>query len=477
MDKKTSDSLAGKNSYKNIVSQIVDKIQKAQTTTLEGNEFLKQMYDKLNESTNITPLLSLRPFLTGAEKIASDDISFKEVIDFIKKSVTGNADLNFLIGLCKEEHFENLNRMNHPSPQSTIKDIEDQFNKPSSTIEEGIRAGLFDNLKSNLLNKIKTDIEIKPDKKLNESDVLFNGNLVKYSPIGIKFEDTKNNRMVVLTESFVLGYNRETNETTALNDVEIAGIDITPNYKRLLESIEQLAFNPEDNSFNLNENWDFNLKLNQSGSITIDGKDIPKEKIKDLLFESVMVYNNDPMKVKNFNKMKYLHDADNFVALCENHSKLIRFDNLQMIRNLNENTFILIDKNSTYNSNEPKILGDSSGRINKLFESYHQFVNETDIFLNGSNSNTMNGSIKPLFESHLKNEIELDSERQSKLTNLMEEQRNINQAINEVKNLKPLAEVDSPAMDKLNEQEKLLELKLNQNLEEINFYQNQFKLR
>ena len=223
--------LAGEKSYSAVVDEIFQKIQKAEASTLLGSELLKEVYANLNES--ITPLLTLKPFITGAEKIAGDDVKLSELIGFLKKSITGNADLNFLINLCKEEHYAELGRMSHPSPKSTIKDIEDHFNDPGTVIEEGIRAGVFDNLKSKLLNKIKSDLQVaKPQVKLNESEVLFSGNLVKYSPIGLRYEDIEKNRLVMLTESGAFEMNRETKSFSVLED----SINISAPYRFLMNA-------------------------------------------------------------------------------------------------------------------------------------------------------------------------------------------------------------------------------------------------
>ena len=194
--------LLGKSSYPGIVEAITEKIRNAQAETLSGSSLLTDMYAALNESQ--TPIMDLKPFITGGEKIASDDATIADVIDFCKKSIT-TGDLNFVINLCKEEHFKNMSRMNHPSPKDTVKDIQDVFDEPVSFIEQGIKSGLFDGLQSKLLNSIKNDLGIKvtdqefsdatklvaektkkdeskaTKSKLNESEVVFNGPLVKYS--------------------------------------------------------------------------------------------------------------------------------------------------------------------------------------------------------------------------------------------------------------------------------------------------------
>jgi hypothetical protein len=450
--------LLGKNSYSTVVKEIVEKIQKAEVDTLVGNELLKEVYANLNES--ITPLLTLKPFITGAEKIAGDDVKLVDLVKFMKKRITGNADLNFLINLVKEEHFAEMTRMNHPSPESTIKDIEDQFNKPSSVIEEGIKAGLFDNLKSDLLHKIKNDLNtVKPVQKLNESNVLFSENLVKYSPIGIKLEDIQNNRIVMLTESGVFTIGRETKKFSLLNE----SIQIPEEHQHLMHAINQCTYSPENNTFSLNENWDFDLLLHPSGIVTINEKEIPKDKVKTLLLESVRTYVTDSQKVENFNKLNYLHDADNFIKLMENSNHLIRLDNLTVIKNLNENSFIILQSKSE----KPEILY-SNQTINKLFESYSEMVI-------GINS-VLIGNVTKLFENEIIAENKKLDERNSKITMLTESQNSLNINIEKVRNLKKLSAENSPAQEKLDSQETILITKLNENIEELNIWKNEFKL-
>jgi len=451
--------LLGTNSYSAIVKEIVEKIQKAEADTLVGSELLKEVYSKLNES--ITPLLTLKPFITGAEKIAGDDVKLVDLVNFLKKKITGNADLNFLINLVKEEHFAEMSRLNHPSPQSTIKDIEDQFSKPGSVIEEGIKAGLFDGLQSKLLNKIKSDLNVKKDiTKLNESNAMFNENLVKYSPIGIKLEDVDNNRLLMLTESGIFVFDRATKIFSNLNE----NVNVPQEHKHLMHAINECAYSPENNTFSLNENWDFELLLNPDGNISVNGKNIPKEKVKTLLLESVKIYMNDPTRVTNFNKLKYLHDADNFIKLMENASHLIRLDNLQVIKNLNENSYVILQSQN----NKPEILLSSSGISNKLFESYMEMV--VDI------NTTLSSNITKMFESQIIDENTKISERNQKIVNLNEEQKDLNIAIDKVRKLKIIAEENSPAMEKLTGQESLLMQKLNENLGEMNLCKNEFKL-
>lgn len=462
LDNKQRADLFGTNSYINIVDEITEVIKNAEASTLTGAQLLSEVYDKLNESK--TPIMELRAFQTGAEAIAGDDVKLKDILKFITKKVTTNGDLNFLINLCKEEHFSELTRLNHPSPEATVKSIEDEFSKPGSVIEQGIKSGLFDGLKSKLLNRIKVDLSITEDKPLNESKILFNNNLVKYSPIGIKLEDIDNNRLLMLTESEIFSLDRVNKSFSKVTD----NVNIPESHGRLMTALNSCGYSPETNSFCLNENWDFNLQLNANGEVTVNDRPIPQNKVKDLLLESVKTYVGDPMKVEGFNKLTYLKDADNFIALMENHKHLICLDTIEVIKNLNESSYVILDKSGVYEKNEPKVLSSSNGYSNKLFESYGELVSTVNTLLSQPITN--------LFESQLSKEAELINDRNSKIVSLNEAQKEINENIEKVRNLKNLAQVNSPAMETLNSQETVLLTKLNENIAELNSYVNDFTI-
>ena len=458
-----TENLLGKNSYPAIAKDIYQKIQSTTCSTLEGSELCNNIYQKLNEST--TPMLDIKEFVTGAEALSKSDLTLKELLDFIKKRST-NGDLNYIINLCKEEHFKKLRALNHPAPEQTIKELEKAFGEPASVVEQGIKKGLFDALQSNLLNEVKKGLDVKP-KNLNENNTaissrVFNGNLVKYSPVGIKYEDLKNNQVVYLMESEILGLKRDTKELVALSESEVM---IPEGYKLLIDAVNSCAFNPETLEFSLNENWDFDLKINDKGQTMVNGKQIPKQKIKDLLFESIQVYEKNPIKVQGFNKQAYIKDADKFIMLAENANKLIQFDNLIAIKNLSESTYVIFDKDGI-SLNQPKILASNVAK-NKLFENFSDLVVESN--------NILKSEITPLFESQLINEREIYATRNQKIVELNESQKEINKAIAKVKNLKNMAEENSAALDELNSQETKLLQKLNENMDELNFYVNEFK--
>ena len=59
---------------------------------------------------------------------------------------------------------------------------------------------------------------------------------------------------------------------------------------------------------------------------------------------------------------------------------------------------------------------------------------------------------------------------------MLEEQNELNAGITKIKKKKKLAEDNSPAMDKLNEQENKINQMLESNLSELNFYKNEFSV-
>ena len=475
MGKDKKSILLSENSYSAIVGDIFKKIESAKAETLKGTEFLNEIYKNLNESS--TPILELKQFVTGAEKISGDDVTIKDIINFCRKKVE-NGDLNFIINLVKEEHFSEMQRFGHPAPKETIKEIKEYFDKPSSEIEAGIRAGIFDGLQSKLLNKIKSDLNIdikkvdtKTPTKLNESysSTIINSdpNFISYNPIGVKFEDISKNKVVLMFENSIVEFNRNTNNYTV---VDKKSINIPDAYNKINNALNHTSFDPEKNIFTLNENWDFSLTLNPKTSIVnINGKPIPKEKVKQLLVESINHYSISTGNNINFNKNTYLNDADSFITLMENCEHLIKFDTLKTIRNINENSFITYVIENAHKTNEPSIIVSSDNEIkNKMFESYTEFISISNKIINGSLNN--------MFESQLNNEIKMLQEKNSNIISLNESISELNTKITEVDSLLKIAEKESPAFNKLNDQRKKLDVKLNESLDTLNFYMNNFKL-
>lgn len=478
--KEVAKKVLGPKSYPAIVEQIVERIRDAQANTMAGADYLRKVYEKLNESE--TPMMEIKQFITGAEEVAKDDAELSAIIDFCKQAAT-TADLNCLINVCKEEHLLNLKKSGHPNPEATIKELESEFNQNVSVIEKGIREGIFDKLNSKLLNDIKAGlgIEVNTAVTLNLKDKLFEndyqsnfGGVCKYTPIGIVAE-TLDNRTVLLTESDILSYDKEHEVYSKLNENETLPL-IKKEYKRLMEAVTSANYDPSTKIFSLTESWDFHLELKdgvcrvgmyKENMKTIDSKDLSK-----MLFESLNLYETGNVEVPNFNRDRFLKDADNIMYLMENADLIVEFDDLKVIRNLNENRYCLMDVRNIKETNTPNILS-IDGKCSESFKSFTSLCETMNIELHLKDTGF---KMHSLFEHQLENEMDLINTRNNKLTELLEEQQELNNGIEKVRNLKKLADENSPTMDKLNEREELLNKQLSENIDSVNFYRNEFKL-
>lgn len=439
----------GKNSYPAILSVISEKLMSAEADTIAGTEILKNAFVKLQES--VTPVMDLKEFTTNAETLAPHDAKLGEIVDFVRKNVK-SGDLNFLINLCKEQHISNQTRAGFPAPQQTIKIIESEFNEPASIIEAGIKKGIFDALDSNLLMSLKTDLGASKnpiDKEAAKGNVdlqLFE-NFAIYHPVGIRYE--KDDSIVMLTENCVLEKIGDAFSQIAGDAVD-AVQNISIPYRRLMQSISSLPYDPNNETFSLNNEWDFDLTIQNDGKVVatvgdvnkpIDNADVPK-----LLLESINKYaafNSD------FDRQSYVNDADNFIILMENHNKLIKMDTYKVIKNLDSNDFVILNESA------------KNAVIVAASKSVNQPKNHTELL--ESVSNIVNGKIndfKPLFESQIAIEQNQAFERQETLNNLFEQQKELNIGIKKTRQLKNIAEADSPAFEQLFETETKLEAKL-----------------
>jgi hypothetical protein len=453
--------ILGDKSYPVVVEEILNKVKNAKTQTLLGNDFLTDMYKNLNESA--TPMMTLKPFITGGESIAKQDATVKDVLEFCKKQVGSNIDLNFIINLCKEEHIDKKIKSGHPAPLQTLKDIESEFNQPHSIIEEGIKNGIFDKLESKLFNDVKASlIDVKD---LKESNVIKNSSIIKYNPIGFIFE--KNNKLYALCENALLSVDSENNRFELAKEL----IELNESELRLHNAISTLTYDIEEREFSLNENWDFKLVINEDASTFITSLKegatplpIAKGDIKKLFTESIELYESQG-KLNNQIKSNYLKDADNFCMLVENFDKIINFDTLEVLRNLNESgSYVILDINNKI----PEMLFGSKIKNTKLYESFNE--------LSEAIQEELGVKISRLYESEIAKETEILNKRNNKIVALTEQQRDINQKIVECQKLKNLADTNSPAYVRLNEQEKTLSNMLHNNLQTLNNLNNKFSL-
>lgn len=466
----------GPKSYPSIVNQIAEKLSMAKSESFQANEMIQKALVTMNESN--TPMMDLREFTTNAEPLAKTDATLAEILTFITKNVQ-SGDLNFLVNMAKEEHFKEMSRAGFPSVEDTIKAYQEYFSEPSSVIEQAIKNGIFDKLKSNLMMDLKSTIVddgktkiVNPTEAiitLNENNVFYNQNLVAYNPVALRMEDIKNNRLLFLTESDVLSYNRENKEFSVVTNVELMNLEILESHKRMMLSIQELSYNPEQNTFSPALEWDFNLLINSAGDIIMSDKEnnneipVAKEDLPVLLMESIATYEkNTPGFIKN----SYLRDADNIILMVENHSKLVKLDALSVIRNLNESSnYVIVEPAS---QKTPKLIAGSNVKETELFESY--------LHLNNACSEKLGISLTGLFESQLEFEKEFNHDRNNQIVALREEQSNLNSLITENNSLLGIAEEGSPAYEKLVESKEDLTSKLELNIQNLNHYTNTHKL-
>lgn len=457
---------APETSYAGVISAIRQKFESVkQCDTLTGNELMGKAYKQLCEST--TPILDLKEFTTNAEKVASDDATLGEVISFCRSKVK-TGDLNFLINLCKEEHFKEMNRMYHPAPQETVKAFEEMFIETPTVIEQGIRNGVFDSMKSNLLGVLKNEY-VEP-KKVRENKIPSNdqtltdelyesakrGDLCRYAPIGIRLEDTKKNQIVHLMENTVIRI--VDGAAVRLDESEMKELDIPVAHRRLMSAITELRYNPMNESFTPRFGWDFQLEV-CDGKATVNSKEISAGDMKQLLLESVQCYEQFPGKVENFDKLSFMRDADNMVILMENFGQLLKYDNIEVIKNLNESSFVMFDKRTTVDGKVPQIIASSNHNGTKLFENFGEMVNECNSILNES--------IADVFQTQLNEEHTKAVERREKMAKLNEEVAEINGMISKAEQVAKMAEDGSAAKKEMNFRIAQLNESLNQKLDEL----------
>lgn len=426
------ETVLGETSYQGVIKAIKDKMMSLKSCdTITGNDILGKAFKKLNESE--TPILDLKEFTTNAEQIAPDDTKLMDIVNFCREKTKG-GDLNFLINLCKEEHFKNLRRNFHPSPNQTIQNIKTMFEAPSSVIEEGIKNGLFDSLESDLLKSIKKDMSLN-EKPIQMNESVMIGKVIRYNPIGIRYEDTKTNKVVHLMENDVISFNPEDGSSRRLSNKEIIDMDINPASRRMMHAIQSCHYNPKDNTISLKESWDFNCYL-RDGECFVNDKKISKENLRQLLLESINTYDMFPNKVKDYNKTNYLQDSDNFLMLFENYDNIIKYDNLEVLRSQEDNSYVMMDKANTINGVVPRIISSSNPSLNnKEFVSFEE--------MGADCSKILHDNIMSIFQTQIKNEQELRMQKFEKEQELKSDIKELNENIAKLENIKNIAEEGS----------------------------------
>jgi hypothetical protein len=466
--------LLGDKSYSSVVMKIVDLVENVRTDTIAGNELLKKMWTSLNESK--TPIITLRQFMPDGAELSNTDAKLKDVIDFVKKNTEDNVDLNFLINLSKEEHFQNLMKNGHISPEITVETIREEFDKSSGEIEKKINEGIFDSLQSDLLGNIKKSLKpetpqieetdgMVPVAGLNESDQqspMFRGHFAKYNPVGVMLSGNGGNNSAIV-EGKILQFCGDGIGGITTKIVDPKSISIPENHFKLVKAIEQTPYNPETNEFTTSQKWDFPISLKHDGKVVTkktDGTEIEikPEDVQQLFIESLNEYDKNFSLIGTYDKKRYIEDADNFNILVQNSGSLVKFSNLEVVRNLNENTFVMYDSN--IHNNSPKVLFNGL-EDNKSYESYANLVEDCNRQLNDTN----------LFESivfqELTNEREIFQNKINRIQKLNENNNAISREISNINSLRQVAEIGSPYMLKLNSMLESLNEKMDINISEL----------
>lgn len=464
--------LLGENSYSGVLYRINEVIKNAQAKTIQGSDFLSEMYKTLNESA--TPMLSLKPFITKGEELAPDDMTVGEVMKKLKKYIGKNADLNFIINLCKEEHYAKMMRAGIPA-EETVKTIKEFFNKKSSETEKLIREGIFDCLQSDLLGEIKkqlgcnenegtdNDDPEKKDKevtvaKLNENMFIAGMNGVSmYAPVGFIHKDSSGQNYAYTEGTFI-----RLNESGSDNEaVDMAVIrDLEQKHFKLMRAVDEIVFNPETNEFTPKEKWDMNIKVTADGDVIVtlpngNTKEINKKDLQKLFMETIARYNRDP---KLFNgkfsediRKRYTRDADNFCTLAMNVKNLVKFNTMTAVKSINESALYEIATKA------PKLLR-LNNSLNVDYESFKQLC---------ESQTSLKDSFFNLFQSNLNEEAKFYKQRESRLVTLNENQKAINKELESISRMKSVAEPNSPAMVRLMEMEDKYNKLLEKNIQEI----------
>lgn len=461
------DEVMSQNGYIPVLQDIIDRMSSVKTDNQQAMQFINGTYQQLLESK--TPFMELKQFITDGEAMAKHDATLGEVVKFCKKAVS-NDDLNFLINLCKEEHYNNLHRSGHKNVEETIKDIEKYFEMPAESVAKAIKEGVFDGLESRLLNDVKQSLGVeivdrKIDAKvLNEAaQITFDG-IAQYCPVGIACSNGES--YTFLVESDALIFNQELEEFDVVDSFEP-----TPAQKQLLDAVQQLQYDPITEEFSLNESWDFDAKFStQDGNCYVSKKGANQfkpatfDQMSSLLFESLDMYEKNGTITSEGQRRKLFEDADRFRILVANQDKLVKFNNLRVVKNLNENSYIMFETELTKNGTKPKLLNNGG----MLFESYHDLVK--------SANQTVGTSLTKLFESELISEQEQVQSINETIEHLKQENQELNESIVKKQKMLSIVEEGSPAWSQLNEEYDALKEKLQVNLNEMNYYINDMKL-
>lgn len=450
LDIKTENDKLAQNGYQAVVNNVASAIYNTKAETKKGANLLKTTFQALMESE--TPMLVVKEFITNAEQLDDVDATMGELMKTIKKHIHGN-DLNYIINLCKEEHFANLNRSGHPDVKSTIADIEKLLQLPGNQIAELIKKGAFDKLDSKLLNETKVSLDMYVDEtedaaaELNENYYESPKGFQSYTPIGFMVDDKKHGK-VMLVECCVLSYNQEHN---MFNQVE--GFSPTYSQQHLLKAIQETPFNPATDEYivniqNTGIDEDFEMSLDTTlGEVYIQQEKVASEDVRPMLAQKIA-----SLQAAGHVVEPLVVQVDNFLALVENKDSLVRFDTLNSVM-YNGNKIVL---------NEKQILQEGSQPVQRLFESYTAMVNES--------SKQLGVDISELYKPCLDGELGVATQRAMEKEKLISEQKNLNAEITKLEALLKVAEPNSPAEERLTREIYQARKKLDKVLQELAMY-------
>ena len=455
--------LAGEHCYNNTLLSIMEKIKESEAQTLEGKQILSSVYDVINESTNNTPFLSIKPFLTGAEKVASADATLKDVVDFIKKN-TNLGDLNFLINLCKEEHYANLNKSGIPAPEETIKSIKEEFKKNGDALIDSIKKGIFDDLKSETLPLLKEKLgmsqKTKKDLATGEADLSegispmsYNygaDRVLTYNPVGINLYDEDSDTNTIATMGIFIRVNEGGKMTVVQPDTEYDSETMA-----LINAINNVQYDPETSSFYLSHpTFDFEIKMDRDGELYIRKLDeefspMNADDLEGFIIESFDEFRNTnpDFDVQTANRL-----ADAFITIAMNSDLLIELDNIIVVENVESRKYALIDVNVL--PNYPDILYENTGLTatsNREFTTYA----EMKAFL------SQQIGIDFVYANKLvEEEAKMVAEHQNRVMQQQAQMTELNKEFDKVQNLKRVAEQGSQYMNQVIEAENTINDKI-----------------
>lgn len=454
----------GENSYPSIKQKLFESINNCTPETIRGKQMIDNLIVTLNESA--IPMMEIKQFQTNAESVSKEDVKIKEILDFIKKE-NAAGDFNYLINLCKEEHLLNEKRSGVPAPEQTLTEINHLFDAPSNEVIKAIKNNLFGDLSSDLYGEIRQELSNAPSiapetgfgksvnkinkpkvdglKQLNE-----NGNLSVINPIAVKYVQLDAN--IYLTPFSAFSVEIDDNSKKVWKPVHA---ELPPSYNRLADALQVVEYDYDNNEFVGNsELWDFDIRINNEGIPQVvkgDNRiDVALEDLEGLFVETLSI----PTEKLKSNFDVATREADAFVALANNYNKLIKLDEISIVKN--DNYFIVVDDAET----KPNLI--TAKDTNQVsFDSFNHMVAQLN------ESFGIGANVKNIFNDQLKNEIDLLAERNEVLMQLNENQSTLNQLIQSTESIKSAAEDGSPAKKRAIQELSKLNESLDINLKEL----------